>query len=93
MMGHVIEWYYNGIAGIQPLAPGFSRVRIDPYMPESMNRFDCRYEAPRGPIRVTAERGRQGVSYRAEVPSGVVCETAPGVELISFQKEQTDRPG
>ena len=93
MMGHVIEWYYNGIAGIQPLAPGFSRVRIDPYLPDDMNRFECEYETPRGPIRVKAERSRQGVSYRAEIPSGVVCEAAPGVELISFQTGQKDRPG
>ena len=93
MMGHVIEWYYNGIAGIQPLAPGFSRVRIDPYLPDDTNRFECEYETPRGPIRVKAERSRQGVSYRAEIPSGVVCEAAPGVELISFQTGQKDRPG
>ena len=87
MMGHIIEWYYNGLAGIQPLAPGFSRVRIDPYLPESMKHFACEYETPRGLIRVTAERSRQGVSYRAEVPAEIVCEAAAGVELISSQKE------
>lgn len=28
MMGHIIEWYYNGIAGIRPMEPGFGRVEI-----------------------------------------------------------------
>ena len=92
MMGHIIEWYYNGLAGIRPLAPGFQRVRIDPYLPESMDHFACQYETPRGLIRVTAERSRQGVVYRAEIPGDIICEAAPGVELISFQKEQSDLP-
>ena len=92
MMGHIIEWYYNGLAGIRPLAPGFQRVRIDPYLPESMDHFACQYETPRGLIRVTAERSRQGVVYRAEIPGDIICEAAPVVELISFQKEQSDLP-
>ena len=30
MMGHIIEWYYSGIAGIKPLAPGFKRASVRP---------------------------------------------------------------
>ena len=36
MMGHIIEWYYNGIAGIIPEEPGFTKVTIKPYMPDTI---------------------------------------------------------
>lgn len=71
MMGHIIEWFYNGIAGIQPTAPGFSKVVIDPYMPESMNHFSCKYETPHGVISVEGERTECGVDYRIDIPEGI----------------------
>ena len=52
MMGHIIEWYYNGIAGIQPQEPGFGKVVVRPWLPEGMNEFSCAYRSVRGEIRV-----------------------------------------
>ena len=86
MMGHIIEWYYNGLAGIQPLEPGFRSVRIAPYLPESMSRFSCSYETPQGVIRVEAERRDGEVLFRAEVPDSVRCEAAEGVLLKAYRK-------
>ena len=40
MMGHIIEWYYNGIAGIIPEAPGFAKITIRPHLPESMHELE-----------------------------------------------------
>ncbi|MCC8066991.1 MAG: family 78 glycoside hydrolase catalytic domain [Clostridiales bacterium] len=56
MMGHIIEWYYNGIAGILCEEPGFARVTIRPYLPESMNTFTCSYQSVKGLIRVEVTR-------------------------------------
>ena len=55
MMGHIIEWYYNGIAGIQPLKPGFKEVRICPYLPEGMTEFTCTYDSASGKICVAVK--------------------------------------
>ena len=71
MMGHIIEWYYNGIAGIKPAAPGFSKVIIDPHIPEGMNRFSCKYETPHGVISVEARRTECGVDYMIDIPEGI----------------------
>lgn len=65
MMGHIIEWYYNGIAGIKAETPGFTEVTIRPYLPEGMNRFSCTYESAAGPISVAV--GRSGGDIRLEV--------------------------
>ena len=52
MMGHIIEWYYSGLGGIEPLAPGFAKVRVNPWMPEGMKDMHFSYETPKGKITV-----------------------------------------
>ncbi|MBQ9413085.1 MAG: family 78 glycoside hydrolase catalytic domain [Oscillospiraceae bacterium] len=75
MMGHIIEWYYNGLAGIEPLEPGFRKVRIRPYLPEGMGSFGCSYETPLGTVRVRAKRGGDGLpSFEIETPPGIAVE-------------------
>lgn len=72
MMGHIVEWYYNGISGIQALAPGFAKVRINPWMPESMNSLRCTYETPQGTICINGQRVNGVPEYDIEVPESIV---------------------
>ena len=60
MMGHIIEWYYNGIAGIRPLEPGFTKVLVKPYLPPGMCHLDCTYSSAAGDIRVRIDRREDG---------------------------------
>lgn len=74
MMGHIIEWYYRSLAGIEPLAPGFAKVRIQPWMPEDMDSFTCTYETPHGIIRISGYRAHGRPQYQIEIPDGIeVC--------------------
>ena len=73
MMGHIIEWYYNGIAGIRPEEPGFAKVVICPYLPESMTEFTCAYNSVNGRIKVHVKKDEKGVLLEVSVPSGVMC--------------------
>lgn len=71
MMGHIIEWYYNGIAGIIPEKPGFARVTVRPYLPESIHEFTCTYRSAQGLIKVHVREQEDTILLRAEVPDGV----------------------
>lgn len=73
MMGHIIEWYYNGIAGIQPLEPGFGKILVKPYLPEGMNEFTCVYRSVKGEIRVHVKRDGGAVTLDVSAPDGVDC--------------------
>ena len=78
MMGHIVEWYYNGIAGILPEAPGFGKVCICPYLPPSMDFFECSYRSIRGEIRVKVTRtGEHTADVEFSVPDGVECRFDP----------------
>ncbi len=71
MMGHIIEWYYSGIAGMEIVEPGFKKVRIRPWMPEGMNEFHCEHETPYGVICVDGKRRNGRFEYSYTVPKGV----------------------
>ncbi len=71
MMGHIMEWFYNGIAGIKPIEPGFSKVEIKPFMPEGMNEFECRYKSAKGEIRVSGKREGGKPVFDISVPEEV----------------------
>jgi hypothetical protein len=74
MMGHILEWYYNGIAGIIPLEPGFGRVLVKPYLPESMNEFKCTYKSAKGDINVHVVRKGKEIEVDVQVSEGIEYE-------------------
>ena len=71
MMGHIIEWYYNGIAGILPEAPRFSKVRISPFLPENMDHFSCRFRSKSGEIGVSVQNGQEEILVKIQIPKEV----------------------
>lgn len=71
MMGHIIEWYYNGIAGILPEEPGFKSVMIRPYLPESVHEFDCSYRSVSGKIRVCVKETENEILLETEIADGI----------------------
>jgi len=71
MLGHIIEWYYNGIAGIMPQAPGFKRVLIKPYLPPTVNEFTCSYRSVNGVIKVVIKRIDKNINVQLEVDENI----------------------
>ena len=71
MMGHIIEWFYNGLAGIRPLEPGFGKIEIQPYLPDSMNEFTCSYRSVKGTITVHVTRENDEIKVKADVPDTI----------------------
>ncbi len=50
-LGCVADWIFREIGGIQPLAPGFRRVRIAPRIDRRIGHATTIYDGPYGPIR------------------------------------------
>ena len=78
--GSVVQWFYEAMAGIQPLEPGFGRVTVRPQLPPpelGPTRVTCGYDSVCGPIAVTWLRGggdAKGVTLDVELPGGVEGE-------------------
>ncbi len=73
MMGHIIEWYYNGIAGIRPEQPGFTAISVRPYLPESMHEFSCSYRSASGKIVVSVNESENEIDLQIHCDEGISC--------------------
>ena len=73
MMGHIVEWYYNGIAGIHPLRPGFGEVQIRPELPRGMHTFTVEFKAAAGRIFVRASEENGWVRLTVKTDPGIHC--------------------
>ena len=71
MLGHIMEWYYNGIAGICPIEPGFSKVLIKPYLPKTMKEFQCNYKSINGKVAVKVKEFEEEVKVWLTIPNGI----------------------
>lgn len=71
MMGHIIEWYYRGIAGIRPLAPGFAEIEICPYLPASVHAVNCTYTSASGPIGVQITETKEAFLVHLDVAPAI----------------------
>lgn len=71
MMGHIIEWYYNGLAGIRPVEPGFARIVIRPYLPDGVGSFRCSYRSASGEIQVQVDRVQDAAVLSVTVPEAI----------------------
>ena len=71
MMGHIVEWFYNGIAGIRPLKPGFREVLVKPWLPASVNHLECTYHSASGEIYVKMDRTGEGIDLIVNSADGV----------------------
>lgn len=71
MMGHIVEWFYNGIAGISPLKPGFQEVLVKPWLPASINHLECKYHSAAGEICVKMNRTDEGIDLQVNAADGI----------------------
>ena len=92
------------IAGIEPAAPGFSRIAIRPQL-GGLEHGDLRMPTPRGAVRVAWSTGEDGLSFEVTLPAntsaeialplGLVTESgqplaeAPGVRLLGRRGERS----
>lgn len=77
-LGAVADWIHRVIGGLESLAPGWGRLRIDPRPPASLTWARTSIDSPHGRIALSWWRDGEGV-LRAEyeAPDGVEVDIAP----------------
>jgi hypothetical protein len=75
MLGHLAEWFYSGLAGIQPdlAKPGCTHVRIRPRPVGDVTWVKAAWESPRGPIKVDWRVEGSAFRLNVEIPPGVAA--------------------
>lgn len=73
MMGHIVEWFYNGIGGIRPIKPGFEQIELCPYLPKTAEECTVSYDSVKGRILVHIKEEGERILVDTEIPAGVAC--------------------
>lgn len=69
MLGHVMEWFYNGVGGISYLAPGFTEILVAPRPPKALEDANVEYESVKGKIVSSWEHHGGKFSLHAQFPA------------------------
>ena len=67
--GAVTGWFFSHVAGIQPLEPGFKRVKIQPIPGGKLDHVDCSYNSTAGLISSSWKVNGSEFSLSVEVPT------------------------
>jgi hypothetical protein len=70
MLGHAEEWFFRGLGGIRPAAPGFREITIKPAVVRDLASAQAAYESVRGKIRCAWRREDGRLKMDVEVPVG-----------------------
>ena len=81
LLGDLIIWEYEYLAGIRPLKPGFEEIELRPYPIEGLDYVNCDYNSVRGPIS-SSWKVEEGVfKWDVQLPDGIRTEIyLPGSE-------------
>ena len=73
--GAVGEFYYQYILGIKPLEPGYTKIKIEPYIDKRLGNVSGSYKSRAGLIKVSYEYLENGkIKFNIEVPSKSVIK-------------------
>jgi alpha-L-rhamnosidase len=68
MLGHIMEWFYADLAGIQAGAPGFKRILIKPQPVGDISWVKAHYDSPYGRIASNWTRDEQKLTMNVTIP-------------------------
>lgn len=95
--GAIVQWFYEDLAGIRPLEPGFRKIEFRPEIPKTgLDSVSASYECVRGRIATRWKRTATGLELDVMVPpnatgrvyvpasdSQAVTETGNGKAVIA----------
>lgn len=72
--GSVGDYLYRYIAGIAPLAPGYSRIFVAPTLTPGLDHVSATHDAVVGTIGSAWRRTNNGMEYEIEIPPNTTAE-------------------
>ncbi|MET0495834.1 MAG: family 78 glycoside hydrolase catalytic domain [Actinoplanes sp.] len=73
-MGTVDDWLFQDVAGIEPAAPGYAKVKIQPVPVGDLRQASAHVASPFGPVRSAWTRDQGLFSLQVSVPVGATGE-------------------
>jgi alpha-L-rhamnosidase len=72
-LGTVDDWLYQRVAGIEPAAPGYTKLTVKPYPVGGLTRASGHVDSPLGTVSSDWTRTRGRFTLRVTVPPGATA--------------------
>ena len=74
LLGDLLTWMFQDLAGIAPAAPGFKKIRMKPVFPAGLDFADCTYNTPYGQVSSSWIKKDGKIGWDVTVPENVRAE-------------------
>jgi alpha-L-rhamnosidase len=87
MFGAIVQWFYEDLAGMRALEPGYKKIEFKPQIPiTGLDQVSASYESVRGTVATRWRRIAKALEVEVTVPVGASAEVyvpAPNPALIT----------
>ncbi|MBQ9364121.1 MAG: family 78 glycoside hydrolase catalytic domain [Bacteroidaceae bacterium] len=74
MLDHIEEWFYTHLAGIQNVGTAYNHIRLQPYVPDSLDSLSASVKTPHGSVASEFHRQTDGsIRYHFDVPKDCIA--------------------
>jgi alpha-L-rhamnosidase len=83
--GSIAQSFYEDLAGIRPLEPGFAKIEIKPAFPAGLDHVSASYDSVRGKVAAAWRRTPEGLALDVTIPPNATAEVhmpAPAAGVI-----------
>ncbi len=88
LLGDLILWEYEYLAGIRAMEPGYSKIQLKPYPIEGLDFVNCAYNSVSGRIESSWKRNGNHFEWDFTIPANTTAEvyvpTADGYEVRTY---------
>jgi alpha-L-rhamnosidase len=68
LLGDLLTWCFEDLAGIAPEEPGFKKIRMQPVFPAGLDSLRASYETPYGEVKSEWHRRNGHIYWRISIP-------------------------
>jgi alpha-L-rhamnosidase len=68
MLGDLLIWYYENLAGIKAAAPGFSKIEMKPELVNGLDRVNASFKSPYGMIKSNWQKTKELFTWNVTIP-------------------------
>ncbi len=74
LLGDLIIWYYENLAGIKSAAPGFKEIEMKPSFVDGLDYVKASYNSQQGEIKSHWERKGKRIEWNIEIPANTTAQ-------------------
>ena len=89
MLGHIMEWFYEGLAGIGQTASSvaYKEILIQPQMVDAIDHAEAAFETPYGTVRSAWTKTPEQIALEVDIPVNTTARVRlPGTNILPMSE-------